>query len=110
MHWKCSVCNLIWHGDAPPAQCPKCGSPADKYAQLTDEQWVTVTRSRLTNDLHVKLLTVLPDLQTMAKQGIEDNLDGRCVAIFEKLLADAEYLERSIKAELNGHVMKGKWG
>lgn len=110
MHWKCSVCNFLWTGETPPATCPKCSSPGDKYAQLSDEQWATVERSRLTNDIHVKLLTVLPDLQALAKRGIADNLDARCVTIFERLLSEAEFLERSVKAELNGHVLRGKWG
>ena len=110
MYWKCSVCNLIREGEAPPEKCPKCGSPADKYAQLTPEQWATVERSRFTNDIHVKLLTVLPELQAMAKKGIADNLDARCVAIFDRLLNEATFLESSIKAELNGHVLRGKWG
>jgi len=77
---------------------------------MSSEQWATVERSRLTNAIHIKLLTILPELQAMAQEGIADNLDARCVAVFERLLSEAEYLERSIKAELNGHVMRGKWG
>jgi rubredoxin len=110
MHWKCSVCNFIWDGDAPPEKCPKCGAPAEKYAELTPEQWGLVERSRHTNAIHVKLLTILPELQKMARDGIADNLDARCVAAFERLLSDATFLEKSILAELNGHMMRGKWG
>jgi rubredoxin len=110
MHWKCSVCNFIWEGEAPPTQCPKCGVPGEKYAQLTEDQVNVVERSRFTNGLYAQLLTVLPDLQELARQGIEDDLDARCVTIFERLLAETSFLEKSIKAEINGHVMRGKWG
>ena len=110
MHWKCGVCNLLWEGEAAPETCPKCGAPGEKYAQLTEEQWALVERSRLTNDIHINLLTILPELKTMAQQGIADDLDARCVAVFQRLYDEAEFLERSIKAELNGHMMRGKWG
>ena len=110
MYWKCTVCNLLWEGDKPPDKCPKCGSPGEKYQELTQEQWDLVERSRFTNSLHVHLLTILPDLQEMAREGLEDELDPRCVDIFQRLLDEATFLEKSIKAEINGHVSKGKWG
>ncbi|MGI6035167.1 MAG: rubredoxin-like domain-containing protein [Limnochordia bacterium] len=110
MHWKCSVCNYIWEGEAPPEKCPKCSHPKEKYQALTEEQWGLVERSRLTNDLHVKLLNILPALAEIARQGIEDDLDPPCVKIFQKIREQASFLEQSIKAELEGHMKKGKWG
>ena len=110
MHWKCTVCNLLWEGEAPPENCPKCGSPGEKYEQMTEDDWSLVERSRLTNSLHVELLAILPDLQDIAREGLEDNLDPWCVDIFQRLLDESTFLEKSIKAEINGHVNRGKWG
>lgn len=110
MQWKCTVCNLIWKGEAPPKTCPKCGVPGDKYNAMKEEEVNLVENSRFTNSLHVELLDILPSLVDIAKEGIEDDLDPRCVAIFERLLEEATFLEASIKAELEGHMKKGKWG
>ncbi len=110
MKWKCSVCNFIWEGDNPPDKCPKCGAPAEKYVKMTDEQIATVERSRKTNGLHIEVLSILPRLIEIAEAGIEDNLDPRCLTVFQRLHAEATFLTASIKAELEGHVGKGKWG
>ena len=110
MHWKCSVCNLIWDGAELPEKCPKCSNPPEKFQQLSDEQWKLVEMSRFTNSLHIELLTILPRLQEIAQQGLEDDLDPPCVTLFQRLLDDAVFLEKSVKAELNGHMNRGKWG
>lgn len=108
--WKCTVCNLIQEGDAPPEKCPKCGVPGEKYNKMEDDGVELVERSRFTNSIHVELLDILPGLIDIANEGVEDDLDPRCVAIFKRLLEDATFLEASIKAELEGHMKKGKWG
>ena len=110
MHWKCSVCNLLWHADSPPQICPKCGSPKDKYQPLSADQWQLIERSRRTNDLHTQLLCLIPQLKQLAKDGIEDDLDARCVALFQQVLDEVTFWENSSRAELNGHVNRGKWG
>jgi hypothetical protein len=46
----------------------------------------------------------------VAEDGVDDNLDPACGRIFKKAMAQAEILQQSIKAELEGHVNKGKWG
>ena len=110
MKWKCGVCNFIWEGDSPPEKCPKCGAPAEKYTQLSEDESKLVERSRVTNALHVELLDIFPRLLEIAEEGIEDDLDPRCVTLFKRLQSDAEFLMASTKAELEGHMKKGKWG
>lgn len=110
MNWKCGVCNLILSGDAPPETCPKCASPGEKYAQLTDEEWALIERSRLTNDLYMRLLAMIPEIEEIADRGVEDNLDPWCRALHERILEDARFWKKSILAEINGHVNRGKWG
>lgn len=110
MKWKCSVCNFIWEGEKPPEKCPKCSSPGDEYVELSNEAQELVKRSRFTNSLHVELLDILPRLLEIAEGGIEDHLDPRCVTLFEKLQKEALFFLASAKAELEGHMKKGKWG
>ena len=67
-------------------------------------------RSRYTNSLHMHLYSLLEQVVDMADEGVDDNLDPGCVKIFKKAVNQAEVLQQSIKAELQGHVKKGKWG
>ncbi len=32
--WKCTVCGYIHEGEQPPAECPVCKQPADKFVKL----------------------------------------------------------------------------
>ncbi|HAW70835.1 MAG TPA: rubredoxin, partial [Firmicutes bacterium] len=43
-------------------------------------------------------------------KGIEDQLDPPCVQLFEKAAAEAHQIQQMVKAELQGHMNKGKWG
>ncbi len=35
-NWRCEVCGYIHSGDQPPAQCPACKQPADKFVKLEE--------------------------------------------------------------------------
>jgi predicted nucleic acid-binding Zn-ribbon protein len=108
--WRCSACGYVWDGDNPPEVCPKCGAKLEKFAVLEETAADMVERSRFTNNLHMQLFTALEQVMDIAEDGIDDNLDPGCVKIFERALEQAEQLQQSIKAELQGHVNKGKWG
>lgn len=108
--WKCSVCGYIHDGDEAPDKCPKCGAPKEKFEKLDDAAAELVSRSRLTNSLHMALSTVLKDVVDIAEEGIDDNLDPPCVKIFSQAKETSEILIGSINAELAGHMKKGKWG
>ena len=110
MNWKCGVCNLIWNGDAPPETCPKCASPGEKYAELTDDEWALIERARFTNELYMRLLAMIPEIEQIAEGGVEDDLDPWCRSLHERILEDVRFWKNSIRAEINGHVNKGKWG
>ena len=108
--FKCTVCGYIHDGTEAPESCPKCGVPQDKFEELAEEAKGLVEKSRFTNDLHMHLLSVLQAAEAIAADGIEDNLDPNCVKVFERAKKDASELIASVKAELAGHVAKGKWG
>jgi hypothetical protein len=82
----------------------------EKFAELDEKAADLVERSRFTNSLHMQLFAVLEQVMDLAEDGVDDNLDPNCVKIFERALEQAETLQQSIKAELQGHMNKGKWG
>ena len=108
--WRCSVCGYVWDGEEAPDVCPNCGSPKEKYSAIEEKAGELIERSRLTNGLHMELSVLLEQVMGLAEDGIDDNLDPGCVRIFERALEAAETLQQSIKAELQTHMKKGKWG
>jgi mannose-6-phosphate isomerase-like protein (cupin superfamily) len=35
--WRCGVCGYVHTGDSPPEKCPNCGSPQERFGELTDD-------------------------------------------------------------------------
>lgn len=108
--WRCSRCGLVYEAPEPPERCPKCGAPREAFAPLTSEEESLVLRSRLTNLLHVRAIALLQELLEVAEKGVQDNLDPGCVKIFSEERDFALLTIQKIKAELEAHVKKGKWG
>jgi rubredoxin len=110
MKWKCGVCGFIHDGNEAPDKCPKCGAPKEKFTKLTPDEEKLIDRSRLTNSLHMKLASLLEHVSEVSKEGVEDALDPACVAIFTKASQEAHTISQMIKAEIQTHISKGKWG
>lgn len=108
--WKCSVCGYIYEGDDAPENCPHCGAPKEKFEKLGEEKVDLITKSSETNDLHMELASLLDQMLAVAEVGLEINLDPGCVKIFTQALENATSLRQRIKAEINVHISKGKWG
>jgi len=108
--WRCGVCGYIHDGDSPPERCPKCGAPKEKFSALDEAEANLVHRSRFTNDLHCKLISLMDEVRKIAEAGIEDDLDPPCVTLFKNALEQAVVIGQSSKAEIRGHMGKGKWG
>ena len=108
--FKCGVCNYVFDGDQAPDKCPRCGAAKEKFVQLADEKAKLVDRARCSNQLHVGLMTVLDQIHSIAETGIKDNLDPACVAIFTRARDEAKLITQFIKAEIEVHIGKGKWG
>ena len=109
MLWKCSVCGYMHEGDNPPAACPKCGAHAEKFNALSDEDAQKVYTSDRTNDIHMEIIQLAMEIERLAKEGIEINLDPPCVALFGQAKNEAWVLKQRSKAELAGHMSRGKW-
>lgn len=48
-------------------------------------------------------------IRELAEEGIELNLDPPCVDLFKKAYDEALVIKQRSKAELAGHMSKGKW-
>lgn len=108
--WKCEICGFIYEGVELPERCPKCGAPKEKFRKLSEEEEKLVTRSRLSNHLHIRACVLLQELLEIAERGIQDNLDPGCYKIFTEEKEFALVTIQKIKAELEAHVKKQKWG
>jgi hypothetical protein len=108
--WKCTSCGYLWDGEGPPDRCPRCDASQPRFHALDAKAAGLVEKSRFTNSLHTQLYVILEQVMDVAEDGIDDNLDVACVKIFRQALEQAEVLQQSIKAELQSHMNKGKWG
>jgi rubredoxin len=107
--WKCQVCGYIHEGEDAPDVCPKCGAPKEKFTQLSEEEAKKIYSSDRTNDIHMEIIGLCGKIQALCAEGIEINLDPPCVASFERAKNEAWVIKQRAKAELEGHMKKGKW-
>lgn len=109
MLWKCSVCGYLFEGDSAPEICPKCGAPKEKFSALTSDAADKIYMSDRTNDIHMKIVDLAMQIYNLAIEGIEIDLDPPCVALFKKAKDEAWVLKQRSKAELAGHMSRGKF-
>lgn len=107
--WKCTVCGFIHEGEDAPDKCPKCGAPKEKFAQLGDEDAEKIYKSDRTNDIHMELCNLAARIYELCEEGIKINLDPPCVDLFNKAKNEAWIIKQRSKAEVEGHMKKGKW-
>ncbi|WP_303864860.1 rubredoxin-like domain-containing protein [Alkalibaculum bacchi] len=109
MIWKCSVCGYMHRGEEAPDQCPKCGAPKEKYAALSQEDAKKVSDSDRTNDIHMEIIELSMKIAQLAEEGIDIDLDPSCVDAFKKAKDEVWVIKQRNKAELAGHMSRGKW-
>ena len=107
--WKCQVCGYMHEGAEAPEACPKCGAPKEKFTELSDEDANKIFASDRTNDIHMEIINLCMKIAELSNEGIKINLDPPCVAAFEKAKSEAWVIKQRAKAELEGHMKKGKW-
>ena len=108
--WKCSVCGYIHDGNDAPDKCPKCGAPKSAFKNLLPAEEALVLKSRKTNEMHVAISGLYAKVRKWAQTVKDENLDPMCVAIADRILKDTHETQQAIKAELESHMKKGKWG
>ena len=93
--FKCSICGYIHEGYEAPEVCPKCNLGKEKFTEL--------------NSIHSEIILLAERIAKLSKEGIEINLDAKCVSAFEKAKDEAWVIKQRCKAELAGHMSNGKW-
>lgn len=109
MLWKCSVCGYMHEDDNAPEVCPKCGAPKEKFVAMSEEDAEKVYMSDRTNDIHMEIIELSMKIADLALEGIEIDLDPNCVSVFAKACDEAWVIKQRSKAEIAGHMSKGKW-
>lgn len=69
----CTVCGYVHEGDAPPAKCPQCQAPADKFnEQVAGEKlaWADEHRIGVAKDVDPEIL-----------EGLRQNFTGECTEV-----------------------------
>ncbi len=107
--FRCSVCGYKYEGPDAPDVCPKCGAPKEKFELLSPEAAGKIRMSVRTNAIHARLMGLADEIQVLAEEGIGINLDPPCVALFQKAVTAAVEIRQRSKAEIEGHIGKGKW-
>lgn len=107
--WKCSVCGYVYEGEEAPDACPKCGATKDKFIEISAEDADKIYKSDRTNDIHMEIIAHAMKIRELAKEGIDINLDPPCVALFKNAIKESWIIKQRSKAELEGHMKKGKW-
>jgi rubrerythrin len=83
--WVCTVCGYVHEGENPPAKCPTCGAPAEKFnVQEGERVWA---------DEHV--IGVAKGLDEQVVEGLRQNFTGECTEV-------GMYLAMSRQADREG--------
>ena len=107
--YRCSVCGYLHEGDGAPDKCPKCGLGAEKFEEMSAEAAEKVYRSDRSNAIHMEIITLAEKIIALSQEGIEDNLDPKCLKAFTNTKNEAWIMKQRLKAEIAGHISLGKW-
>jgi len=107
--FRCSVCGYVHEGSDAPDVCPKCGAPKEKFVELSAEEADKIYKSDRTNDIHMELIALMNKVAALCDEGIQLNLDPPCVSSFNQAKDMSWVIKQKAKAELEGHMKKGKW-
>ena len=89
--WKCTVCGEIVEGENPPAQCPLCKQPAEKFVELVEDEkktWATEHIVDIKKDVPEEIL-----------EGLRANFMGECTEV-GMYLAMARVAHREVYPEI----------
>lgn len=83
----CSVCGYVHEGDAPPAKCPQCGVPAEKFNEAQEQlmDWA---------DGHK--IGIAKGLDSEVVEGLKAHFAGECTEV-------GMYLAMSRQADREGY-------
>ena len=70
--WRCLVCGEIVVGDRPPAQCPVCKAPAEKFVEVIDDEVTWASEHK------VGIIDGVPE---EIVEGLRANFNGECTEV-----------------------------
>ncbi|MBO6111631.1 MAG: NADH peroxidase [Lachnospiraceae bacterium] len=98
MSYVCSVCGYVHEGDEPPAECPVCHAPADKFKKQEGEKvWAAE---------HV--VGVASDAPEDIKNGLREMFNGECSEV-GMYLAMSRVAIREGYPEIGAFYEKAAW-
>jgi rubrerythrin len=71
--WRCTVCGYIYEGETPPAQCPQCKAPADKFVEVKEDDGMTWAAEHVVG--------IAKDVDPEIKKGLQANFTGECTEV-----------------------------
>ena len=83
--WRCLICGEVVEGDTPPAACPVCKAPAEKFVEVTEteELWATEHEIGVAKGTPQEII-----------DGLRANFNGECMEVGMYLaMARAAYRE-----------------
>jgi len=84
----CTICGYIYEGETPPAKCPQCGAPGEKFVeQVSTENLVWADEHRI---------GVAQGLDAEIVEGLKANFTGECTEV-------GMYLAMSRQADREGY-------
>lgn len=107
--FKCTVCGFIYEGVEAPEMCPKCHLGKDKFVELTEVEAKKIYDADRTNSIHAEIIALADRIAALSTEGIELNLDPKCVSAFKEAKDEVWIIKQRCKAELAGHMANGKW-
>lgn len=98
--WVCPVCGYVYEGEDPPAQCPVCKVPGEKFIeQKADLVWA----SEHVLGVGKKFGADVPeDVQAKIIEGLRCNFEGECTEV-------GMYLAMARVAEREGYPEIGEY-
>jgi rubrerythrin len=84
----CTVCGYVYEGETPPAKCPQCGAPADKFVEKIenkDAEWADEHKVGIAKGLDKEIV-----------DGLKANFTGECSEV-------GMYLAMSRQADRDGY-------
>lgn len=83
----CTICGYVHEGNEPPANCPQCKAPAEKFVEKTEDsrQWADEHRIGVAKDVDAEVI-----------EGLKANFMGECTEV-------GMYLAMSRQADREGY-------
>lgn len=97
--WRCTVCGYVHEGDTPPAQCPQCKVPAEKFEEVKEGamDWAAEHVVGIADGVDEEVL-----------QGLRDNFTAECSEV-GMYLAMSRVAHREGYPEIGLYWEKAAW-